>query len=158
MTLRLALAVILFSSTAFAQTTTPKPPAAQALTNDGVIKLVKAGLSEDFIIASIKNAPKKAFDVSPDGVIALKAAGVTERVMLIMSGIEPPPLDAASAARPPSAATTTVPSPVSNAKLEPANATSVRGIRFLRRREREEVALDPVRHYRAAKSAHSGWR
>jgi hypothetical protein len=54
--------------------------AQQPLNNDGVIKLVKAGLSDDLIVNTI-NAQPSNFDVSPDGIIALKAAGASDKVV-----------------------------------------------------------------------------
>jgi hypothetical protein len=52
----------------------------QGLNNDAVIKLTKAGLSEDLIISNI-NSQKGSYDLSADGLIALKAAGVSDRVV-----------------------------------------------------------------------------
>lgn len=54
--------------------------AQQALNNDSVIKMVKAGLTDDVIVATI-NANQGAFDASPDGLIALKQAGVSNKVI-----------------------------------------------------------------------------
>ena len=54
--------------------------AQQALKNDSVIKMVKAGLTDDAIVATI-NANPGAFDASPDGLIALKQAGVSNKVI-----------------------------------------------------------------------------
>jgi hypothetical protein len=54
--------------------------AQQSLTNDSVIKLVKAGLSEDLIVSTI-NASPGTYDTSADGLIALKTAGVTDKVV-----------------------------------------------------------------------------
>ena len=54
--------------------------AQQALNNDSVIKMVKAGLTDDAIVATI-NANPGAFDASPDGLIALKQAGVSNKVI-----------------------------------------------------------------------------
>jgi len=50
--------------------------APEPLTNDGVIKMVQAGLSESVIVASIQSSPAH-YDVSTDGLIKLKKAGVT---------------------------------------------------------------------------------
>ncbi|MGD0731706.1 MAG: hypothetical protein ABR956_10610 [Terracidiphilus sp.] len=59
----------------------PAPqPAPQALSNDSVIKLVKAGLSDDLIVSTIANSPG-AYDVSPDAMIALKSAGASDKVV-----------------------------------------------------------------------------
>jgi hypothetical protein len=54
--------------------------AQQALTNGDIIKLVKAGLSDDFIVSSISAQPGN-YDASPDAIIALKNAGASDRVM-----------------------------------------------------------------------------
>lgn len=58
----------------------PLLAAQQALNNDAVIKLVKAGLSDDLIVSTI-NAQPGTFDTSADGIIAMKGAGVSDRVV-----------------------------------------------------------------------------
>jgi hypothetical protein len=54
--------------------------AQQALNNDAVIKLAKAGLSEDLIVSTINTQPG-TYDTSADGLIALKGAGVSDKVV-----------------------------------------------------------------------------
>jgi hypothetical protein len=54
--------------------------AQQALNNDSVIKLIKAGLSDDLVISTINSQAGK-YDTSTDGLIALKTAGVSDRVV-----------------------------------------------------------------------------
>lgn len=54
--------------------------AQQALNNDTIIKLVKAGLSEELIVTTI-NASSGIYDTSPEGIIALKTAGVSDKVV-----------------------------------------------------------------------------
>lgn len=54
--------------------------AQQALNNDGVIKLVKAGLSESLIIDTI-NASPASYDTTANGLVALKTAGVSDKVI-----------------------------------------------------------------------------
>jgi hypothetical protein len=54
--------------------------AQQTLNNDAVIKLAKAGLSDDLIITTI-NASPGSYDTSADGLIAMKGAGVSDRVV-----------------------------------------------------------------------------
>lgn len=54
--------------------------AQQPLNNDAVIKLTRAGLSDDLIITTI-NANAGAFDTSTDGLIALKKAKVSDKVV-----------------------------------------------------------------------------
>jgi hypothetical protein len=53
--------------------------AQQPLNNASVIQLVKAGLSDDLIVSTI-NASPGAYDSSADGLIALKQAGVGDKV------------------------------------------------------------------------------
>lgn len=57
---------------------------ASKMTNDDVVQLVAAGLSEPVIITSIRQAPTKDFDLSPTGLIALKKANVPDAVILVM--------------------------------------------------------------------------
>jgi hypothetical protein len=90
---------------------TPLLFAQQALNNDSVIKLVKAGMSDDLIITTI-NAQPGSFDVSPDGLIALKSAGASDKVVsaiVVKAAAAPPPAPAAPA--PPPAAPAPPPPP-----------------------------------------------
>jgi hypothetical protein len=50
------------------------------LTNADVVKMVKAGLSESIVVATIQANPGK-YDTSPDALIALHNAGVTKAEM-----------------------------------------------------------------------------
>jgi len=54
--------------------------AQQELTNESVIKMTKAGLSPEIVAASVKSQPGH-YDVSADGLIALKKAGVGDAVI-----------------------------------------------------------------------------
>jgi hypothetical protein len=67
----LAFAVVFLSSALVAQ---------QALNNETVIKLVKAGLSDDVTVTTI-NASTGSYDISPDGLIALKSAGASDKII-----------------------------------------------------------------------------
>jgi len=62
----------------------PESPATSKMTNDEVIQLVAAGLSEQVVTTSIRQAPAKNFDLTPTGLIALKKAGVTDAVIVVM--------------------------------------------------------------------------
>lgn len=57
--------------------------AQEVLTNDAVITMVKAGLSENLILAKIRSTTTK-FDVRAETLVSLKAAGVPERVIEAM--------------------------------------------------------------------------
>jgi len=51
--------------------------AQKPLTNDGVVRMVKAKLAESVIVAAIQSSSAN-FDISPDGLIKLQNAGVTQ--------------------------------------------------------------------------------
>ena len=75
--------------------------AQQAMNNDSVVKLVKAGLSDDLIVSTI-NASPGSYDTSADGIIALKTAGASDKVIAAMiakaaAPATPPPAAAAPA-------------------------------------------------------------
>lgn len=83
--------------------TKPGSTASPKMTNDEVIQLVIAGLSEQVISTSIRQATEKAFDLTPTGLIALKKAGVSDAVILVMQerGAPVPPASAGEAKTPP---------------------------------------------------------
>lgn len=74
--------------------------AQQAMNNDAVIKLIKAGLSDDVIVSTI-NASPGTYDTSADGLIALKTAGASDKVIAAIvaraAGPATPPAAAAPA-------------------------------------------------------------
>jgi hypothetical protein len=82
--------------------------AQQSMNNDAVIKLVKAGLSDDLIVSTV-NASPGAYDTSANGLIALKTAGASDKVVtaivLKASGAAP----VAAASMQPPAATSGLP-------------------------------------------------
>ena len=59
-------------------------PAAPALTNQKVIEMVKSGVDEENVIATIRQAPAVDFDVSPDGQIQLAKNGVKGKILAAM--------------------------------------------------------------------------
>jgi hypothetical protein len=71
--------------------------AQEVLTNDGVVKMVKAGLPEAVIIQKIRSSERK-FDTSTDALIRLKSAGVPDKVIEAMVA---PAAGTPSAAAPP---------------------------------------------------------
>jgi hypothetical protein len=79
-----ALALLAISSLLFAQ---------EVMNNDSVIKLLKAGLSDDLIVNTINASPGK-YDTSADALIALRNAGADSKVIsavLLKSAPGPPP-------------------------------------------------------------------
>jgi hypothetical protein len=79
----LAIAVVFLPSALAAQ---------QALNNESVIKLAKAGLSDDVIVSTI-NASAGNYNISPDSLIAFKSAGVSDKVIsaVVAHAPAPPP-------------------------------------------------------------------
>jgi hypothetical protein len=80
--------------------------AQQVMNNESVIKLAKAGLSDDLIVSTINGSPG-AYDTSADGIIALKTAGASDKVVAAIVAKTAAP--AAPAAPPPAAAAPTRP-------------------------------------------------
>jgi len=80
--------------TASAQSQTSKP--ASKMTNEDVIQLVTAGLSEQVIITSVRQASSKDFDLTPAGLIALKKANVPDAVIVVMQEKSAPEQTAAA--------------------------------------------------------------
>lgn len=62
----------------------PAANAAPALTNAQVIKMAKAGVDEDNIIATIHDATSVQFDLSPDGLVDLASNGVKGKIVAAM--------------------------------------------------------------------------
>jgi hypothetical protein len=58
--------------------------AQQALNNESVEKMSKAGLGEDVIISMIQNQVG-SYDVTPDAMLSLKQAGVSDKVLAAMA-------------------------------------------------------------------------
>jgi hypothetical protein len=63
------------------------PLSAQAeapLTNEDVLKMVAAGLGDELVLAKVKEAPAVEFALEVDELLALKRAGVSEKVVEAM--------------------------------------------------------------------------
>jgi hypothetical protein len=58
-------------------------PMVKTLTNDSIVKLVKAGLGDDLILQTI-NAQPGSYKTDADALVALKEAGVSDRVITAM--------------------------------------------------------------------------
>lgn len=59
-------------------------PASAAITNDDVVKMVAAGLSDQIVIGAIQQAKIRNFDLSPAALIDLKAKKVSDSVVAAM--------------------------------------------------------------------------
>ena len=71
----------------------PLLQAQQDLNNAAIVKMIKAGLSPEIVVATVNSQPGH-YNVSPDGLIALKKAGVSDQIISAMiaknSGSTPP--------------------------------------------------------------------
>ncbi len=86
-----------------AQPAKPRPSAPAPMTNRDVIQLAKAKLSDEVIVSKIKRSRTK-FDMSTEGLVALKQAGVSDTVISAM-------MDAANNPAPSSSAPSAAPAP-----------------------------------------------
>jgi len=119
----LLLSPVLFAPALFAQET---------MTNDAVIKLLKAGLADELIVTTINSSPGN-YDTSTNALIALKKAGAGDKVIAAMilkaSGTAPAPAAAPTAQS--AAGTADVPAPITLAPgALPAGVDSV-GVYYL---------------------------
>lgn len=108
--------------------------AQETLTNDSVIKLLKAGLSEELVLTTINSSPGN-FDTSVNALIALKKAGAGDKVVSAMilknSRATRPSATTTSSTAPMAAGTADVPAPITLAPgTLPAGVDSV-GVYFL---------------------------
>jgi hypothetical protein len=58
----------------------PQPASDEVLTNEALVKLVKAGVRDDVIVAMINRQPGQ-YSASPKAVIAMKKAGVSDNII-----------------------------------------------------------------------------
>jgi uncharacterized protein DUF4410 len=84
-----------------AATAAVQQPASRAITNIDIINLARSGLSESIVIETIEQSSETNFDTTPDGLINLKTAGVSDAVISAM--IARKRVVPASAAAPPGA-------------------------------------------------------
>jgi len=113
-----------------------RPPAAQpaapsGMTNGDIVNMVGAGLSEQIVMSAIRDAKLRNFDLTPNGLIALKKGGVTDSIIAVMlnpaapptpSAPTPPPAPVATdpaAAAPPSTSAVVAPPSPANAPVVP---------------------------------------
>ena len=102
--------------------------AQSVLTNDAVVKMVKAGLGEDIVISTIKSQPGQ-YTTAADDLIALKKAGVPDKIIsaMIDKGSAPSgnPLVNAAAAPAPAGATPAAPTAVAAGPTPPPVVSEV---------------------------------
>lgn len=73
------------------------------LTNDSIVKMAKAGLGEEILLSTVNAQPGK-YSTAADDLIALKKAGVSDKVIAAMIAKSSAPSGAAPAAASPAAA------------------------------------------------------
>lgn len=78
----------LFTSSVFALLVFALPLSVLALDNKDILKMQKAGLSEDTIVAAIQKE-RGEFDTGADALIELKSAGVSEKIIQKMIAAQP---------------------------------------------------------------------
>jgi hypothetical protein len=122
----LVLIVIVGFSTGFAQPARQNSAKAEILTNESVLQLIAVGIDEDVIISKIQSSTHN-FDLSVQGMVALKKGGVSDRLLHFMMNTSKPP--ESKTASPQSLAPPVVlkeePKPVPAAKSEPVLPTEL---------------------------------
>lgn len=79
-----AVSVPVAAAPAPAPTPVSPAPSPGSTTNADIIKMAQVKLSDNIILAEIKKAEKPMFDVTPTGLVALKNAGVSDKVIEFM--------------------------------------------------------------------------
>ena len=105
------------------KTAAPKATAPAPMTNRDVIRLLQAKISEDIIISKIKQS-KTRFDTSVDGLVALRTAGASDRLIAL---IMDPTADAPAAASPRTTVTVTATTPPASAPVPAPEAPRYTG-------------------------------
>jgi hypothetical protein len=97
-------------------------PTVKPMTVQDIIKLSKAGVSDDTIIEQIR-AKHQSFDLSTDQLLQLKAAQVSERVIQVMINpqMNSNPSSSAGGNKTVVQPTAPIPTPLTTAKAEPSN-------------------------------------
>jgi hypothetical protein len=58
--------------------------AQESMNDESILKLVKSGIGDDLIVSMVQNQPGK-YSLSPDDVVRLKQAGISERILTAMA-------------------------------------------------------------------------
>lgn len=108
------------------------------MTNTDVINMVAAGLSEPIILEAIRGAKSRSFDVTPNGLIALKKGGVSDAVIAVMMNPSAPVAAGVSVAakepaerEPPRAASASAPAAVSANRPVPPIVAAEPGLYYV---------------------------
>jgi hypothetical protein len=120
----IALVLALVFSVAAQSSPANKTTKQQALTVDGVIAMVQAGLSDDVIVARLRKE-EKPFDLSPDDMIRLKKAKVSDTIVEVMLDPKAEPKTPAAAAPPVANVSMSGASAITG--IQPSGATPIAG-------------------------------
>ena len=118
------LAVVLAASLAALAGPALVAVAQETLTNDSIISMVKGGLSEAVVLARVRSGPAN-FDTSTNALLALKKAGVSDKIIEAM--VSAPKAGGATAAAPPAPPPPAAASPSAPAPSVSAAARSSAG-------------------------------
>ena len=110
---RLRLTLVLVTASLMLLTATSLT-AQEVLTNESILALKKAGLSDTLILTKIRTSPAK-FDVSTKGLIALKTAGLSDPIIEAMVSHPGTPSSGPAAAAAPATPTATAALPAAPA-------------------------------------------
>jgi hypothetical protein len=91
------LFLLAFFSIALYPVVSQEPP--RILTNTDIVNMAKSGIGEQIIILTIQKGPTK-FDTSPEALIQLKTAGVSDAVLNAMLTVSPAAAAPANATQP----------------------------------------------------------
>lgn len=114
-------------------------PAQEALTNEGVVKLVKAGLSEELVVNAIQQQAS-SFVLGANELVMLKESGVSERIIKAMMDKAKGAVPASSPAQPGTPAGQAAPA----AKSDPAALAST-GVFYKKAGEYFELLTEEIR-------------
>jgi hypothetical protein len=70
----------------------------EALTNESIVKMTKAGLGEDLIVSMVQNQPGH-YDLTPDSLVSMKSDGVSEKILAAMAAKNAAPAAPAGAVK-----------------------------------------------------------
>jgi hypothetical protein len=115
------LAVMLVASLAALLGPAPVAVAQETLTNDSIISMVKGGLSEAVVLARVRSGPAN-FDTSTNALLALKKAGVSDKIIEAM--VSAPKAGGATAAAPAPPPAAAPPAAVSSAARSSAGGAA----------------------------------
>jgi hypothetical protein len=75
-----SVGLVMLVAVVLAQVLSSQGQTREPLKNEDVIKMVRAQLSTDIILVTIESA-NVDFDLSPNGLVAMKEAGVADRII-----------------------------------------------------------------------------